>query len=51
VNFRVALIVMVAFFVGGYLGSIGAVHLPVRVLKVAFGLLIIVLGVRMVFSK
>jgi len=51
VNFRVALIIMIAFFVGGYLGSIGAVHIPARVLKILFGLLIIVLGFRMVFSK
>lgn len=51
VNFRIAIIMMVAFFIGGYIGSVAAVHISARVLKVAFGVLLIVLGIRMVFSK
>jgi uncharacterized protein len=50
VNFKFALIVMLAFFVGGYLGAIWAVHIPDRVLKIGFGILIIILGFRMVLK-
>jgi hypothetical protein len=51
VNFKLALIVMLAFFIGGYIGSLAAVHVPARMLRIGFGLLIIVLGFRMIFSK
>jgi uncharacterized membrane protein YfcA len=51
VNFKMALVVMVAFFVGGYLGSLAATHIPARVLKTGFGILIIGLGLKMIFSK
>jgi len=51
VNFKFAIIVMLAFFVGGYLGSLAAVHIPARVLRIGFGMLIVVLGIRMIFSK
>jgi uncharacterized membrane protein YfcA len=51
VNFKIAVIIIIAFFVGGYLGSVIAVRVPDRFLKTAFGILIIVLGFRMVFKK
>ena len=51
VNFKVALVVMVAFFIGGYLGSVLAIRLPERTLKIIFGVLIIVLGLRMIIKK
>jgi uncharacterized protein len=51
VNFKMALVVMLAFFIGGYLGSILAVHVPERILKTGFGILIILVGFRMIFSK
>ncbi len=51
VNFRLALIVMFAFLVGGYLGSLIAVHVSDRILKTGFGILIILLGFRMIFIK
>ena len=51
VNFRIAIIVMLAFFVGGYLGSLAAIHLPARILKVGFGILIVALGIRLIFTK
>jgi len=51
VNFKFAIVVMLAFFIGGYLGSLAAVHIPARALKVGFGMLIVVLGIRMIFSK
>jgi uncharacterized membrane protein YfcA len=51
VNFKIALIVMLAFFVGGYLGSLVAVRVPEKLLKTAFGILIVFLGLRMIFKK
>jgi uncharacterized membrane protein YfcA len=51
VNFKIALIVMLAFFIGGYLGSVVAVRVPERILKTAFGILIVILGLRMIFKK
>jgi uncharacterized protein len=51
VNFKLALIVMLAFFVGGYLGSVAAVNLPEKPLRIGFGILIVILGIRMIFSK
>jgi uncharacterized membrane protein YfcA len=51
VNFKIALIIMVAFFVGGYLGSVIAVRIPERFLKAAFGILLVLLGFRMIFKK
>jgi len=51
VNFRMAGVVMGAFFVGGYMGSLLAVQLPEKPLKIGFGILIILLGIRMIFGK
>jgi uncharacterized membrane protein YfcA len=51
VNFKLALIVMFAFFIGGYLGSVIAVHVSEKLLRTGFGILIIILGFRMIFGK
>lgn len=51
VNFKIALVVILAFFIGGYLGSVIAVQVPEKLLKTVFGILIILLGFRMVFGK
>lgn len=51
VNFKIALVVILAFFIGGYLGSVVAVQVPEKLLKTGFGILIILLGFRMVFGK
>jgi uncharacterized protein len=51
VNFKLALIVMLAFFIGGYVGSAVAIHVPEKLLRTGFGILIIILGFRMIFSK
>jgi uncharacterized membrane protein YfcA len=51
VNFKIAVVVALAFFIGGYLGSVLAVRLPERTLKIAFGILIVFLGIRMIFKK
>lgn len=51
VNFKVAVVVMLAFFIGGYFGSLLAVRVPEKVLRIAFGILIIVMGFRMIIKK
>ncbi len=51
VNFKIAVVVMLAFFIGGYFGSLLAVRVPERVLRIAFGVLIIVMGLRMIIKK
>jgi uncharacterized membrane protein YfcA len=51
VNFKIAIIIMIAFFIGGYLGSAFAVKMNERLLKIIFGILIIILGIRMIIKK
>ena len=51
VNFKFAVVVMVAFFIGGYLGSLFSVNLPERTLKIAFGILMLLVGIKMIFEK
>jgi hypothetical protein len=51
VNYKVALIVVIAFIAGSYLGSLMSVNLPARTLKKVFGVLMLVAGVKMIFGK
>jgi len=51
VNFKIALVIILAFFIGGYLGSSLAIRVPERPLKIIFGVLIILMGVRMIWKK
>ena len=51
VNFRVAIIVMLAFIVGGYFGSLISVNLPARTLKIFFGALMLIAGIKMIWGK
>lgn len=51
VNFRVAIIVMLAFIIGGYFGSLISINLPARTLKVLFGILMLAAGVKMIWGK
>lgn len=51
INFKFALVLVVAFFVGSYFGSQLSVNLPAKTLKKAFGVLMLVAGVKMVLGK
>ena len=51
IDYKVALILVLTFFVGSYLGSIVAVHLPSKTLTKIFGLLMLVVGLKMIFEK
>lgn len=49
VNFKFAIVLILAFILGSYLGSIFAVHMPAKLLKKIFGCLMLFVGFRMVF--
>ena len=51
VNFRVAVIVMIAFVIGGYFGSLVSVSLPEKPLKIFFGSLLLIAGIKMILGK
>jgi uncharacterized protein len=51
VNIRFAIVLAVFFLVGSYFGSKLAVRLPEQVLKKIFGILLLLVAVKMLFSK
>jgi uncharacterized membrane protein YfcA len=51
VNIWYAVIIALAFMAGGYVGSYFALKLPEALMKKLFGVLLIVLALRMIFSK
>lgn len=51
VNWRFALVLSLTFVVGAYLGSVFSIHIPQRILKKIFGLLLFVVAIKMIFSK
>lgn len=51
VNWKVAIILSLMFFIGAYIGSQISFALPDKILKKVFGIFIIVVGLKMVFSK
>jgi len=51
INFKFVFILVVSFVVGGYLGSLISVNLPEQVLKRLFGLLMLLVGLKMILGK
>ena len=51
VDFKVAAILSISFIVGSFLGSKIAIALSPALIKKAFGIFIILLGIKMVFWK
>ena len=51
VNYKFALILIVTFIIGSYLGGLFAVQLPEKELKKIFGVLLLVAGIKMIFGK
>jgi uncharacterized membrane protein YfcA len=51
VNIKYAIILMAAFVLGSYFGSLFAIHLSDLWLKRVFGVLMMVVGVKMVLGK
>jgi uncharacterized protein len=50
VNFKYAAVLIVAFMLGSYLGSLFSVDLPANVLKKIFGVLLVAVGIQMFFK-
>jgi uncharacterized membrane protein YfcA len=51
VNIWYAVIIAVAFMAGGYFGSLIALKIPENLLKKLFGILLLILALRMIFAK
>ena len=51
VNIKVALLLLAAFVVGGYLGSLACVHLSGTVLKKIFAGLMLVMAIKLFLDK
>lgn len=51
INMRYAMIIALAFIVGGYLGSRVAVNISVVVLRRLFGWLLLLISFKMIFGK
>lgn len=51
VNISAAVILMIAFIAGAYIGSEFAIHLPAQKLKKIFGILMLIAAAKMIFDK
>ncbi len=48
-NLKYSILLLAVFFIGSYLGSRLAVHLPAATLRKVFGGLMLIVGLRMIF--
>jgi len=51
VNFKFAIVLIIAFILGSYIGSLISINLPDKALKKIFGVLMLVAGLKMILSK
>ena len=51
VNWKLALVLSLTFFVGAYLGSRFSVNISDRTLRRMFGILLMAVAIKMIFSK
>jgi len=51
INIKFAIVLMIAFIAGAYLGSLSAINISSLWLKRMFGVLIIAVGLRMILSR
>lgn len=51
VNWKIALVLSVTFVIGAYLGSYFSIHISGKVLRKLFGVLMIIMALKMIFSK
>ncbi|MBU8891199.1 MAG: sulfite exporter TauE/SafE family protein [Bacteroidales bacterium] len=51
VNFKFAIILIIAFVLGSYLGSIISVNLPAKTLKKVFGIFLLLISLKMIIDK
>ncbi len=51
INLHYAFIIAGAFIIGGYIGSVMAVHIPVSLLRKVFAVALIIIALNMFFHK
>lgn len=51
INYKFAIILVITFLIGSYLGSLASINLPAKTLKKAFGVLMLVTGLKMILGK
>ncbi len=51
VNYKFALVLIIAFVLGSYFGSLLSVHLPDKILRKIFGILMLLVGIKMILEK
>lgn len=51
VNWKIALVLSLTFLLGAYLGSRFSIHISDRTLRRLFGVLLILVAIKMIFSK
>jgi uncharacterized protein len=51
INIKYSIIIAIAFVAGAYFGSLFALQIPSHILKKAFGVFIILVGLKMIMGK
>jgi len=51
VNFKYVFIIIIAFIVGSYLGSLASINMQTATLKKIFGVLMLIAGIKMILGK
>lgn len=51
INYKYAIVLALAFVIGGYLGSLLAININEKLLKKIFGIFIILVGIKMILGK
>ena len=51
VNIKIALLLAATFIIGGYLGSKFSIAMPDKIMRKAFGIFMLLIALKMIFSK
>ena len=51
INIKAALILVVAFVIGSYFGSLISIHIQGKMLQKVFGVLVLIVALKMIFGK
>ncbi len=50
-NIKFSIVLIIAFIAGSYFGSLLAINIPANTLKKIFGVLVLLVGIKMIFGK
>ena len=51
VDYKIAIVLILAFVIGSYFGSVISVHLPDKILKKIFGIFLLLMSIKMIIGK